>query len=184
MYNYSVQSCRYYGRICFSYSYILSVCPDYGHITTNIGIMAMKFKLVTRKNMGPDQKDIPEKKYAQMVCGDYVPFEDFLEEVGDSTGVGSAGSKAVIDRMVVVLVRHLRHGRRVQVGELGHFRYNFGSSGVEKEDDFVTSMIREPRVRFYPGKALRVAKSRTSFEKISLTEKAEEGDDDDRPVIE
>ena len=160
------------------------MCPDNGHITTNIGIMAMKFKLVTRKNMGPDQKDIPEKKYAQMVCGDYVPFEDFLEEVGDSTGVGSAGSKAVIDRMVVVLVRHLRHGRRVQVGELGHFRYNFGSSGVEKEDDFATSMIREPRVRFYPGKALRVAKSRTSFERISLTEKAEEGDDDDRPVIE
>lgn len=54
-------------------------------------IMAMKFKLVTRKNMGPDQEEVPEKIYAQMVCGDYVPFDEFVEEVADSSGVGSAG---------------------------------------------------------------------------------------------
>lgn len=146
--------------------------------------MAMKFKLVSRKNLGADQKDVPQKLHAQMVCGDYVSFDEFVEEVSDSSGVGSASVKAVVDRMVVVLVRHLPHGRRIQVGELGIFRYNFGSEGVENQDDFTTSMIREPRVRFYPGKALRVAKSHTSFERISLTEKADEGDDDDRPVIE
>ena len=43
------------------------------------------------------------------------------------------GVKAVIDRTVVVLVRHMQHGRRVQVGDLGHFRYNFGSEGVPDE---------------------------------------------------
>ncbi|MCD8270097.1 MAG: DNA-binding protein [Parabacteroides sp.] len=145
--------------------------------------MAMKFKLVSRKNLGEDQEEIPQKKYAQMVCGDYVSFDEFVEEVADSSGVGSASVKAVIDRMVVVLVRHLQHSRRVQVGELGHFRYNFGSEGVLNEKDFTTSMIREPKVRFYPGKALRVAKGRTSFERIGSVEK-EEDDDDDRPVIE
>ena len=141
--------------------------------------MAMKFKLVTRKNMGPDKEEVPEKIYAQMVCGDYVPFEEFIEEIADSSGVGSAGVKAVIDRSVVILVRHLQHGRRVHFGDLGHFRYNFGSEGV-------TSMIREPKVRFFPGKELRVAKSRTSFEKISLEKKdeGEGGGEDDRPVIE
>ena len=95
--------------------------------------MAMKFKLVTRKNLGPDQKEVPEKVYAQMVCGDYVPFEEFIEEIADSSGVGSAGVKAVIDRSVVILVRHLQHGRRVHFGDLGHFRYNFGSEGVTDE---------------------------------------------------
>ena len=93
-----------------------------------------------------------------MVCGDYVPFDEFVEEVADSSGVGSAGVKAVIDRTVVVLVRHMQHGRRVQVGDLGHFRYNFGSEGVPDEKSFATNMIREPKVRFFPGKALRVAK--------------------------
>ena len=38
----------------------------------------MKFKLVTRKNMGPDQEEVPEKIYAQMVCGDYVPFDELV----------------------------------------------------------------------------------------------------------
>ena len=150
--------------------------------------MAMKFKLVTRKNMGPDQESVPEKIYAQMVCGDLVPFDEFVEEVADSSGVGSAGVKAVIDRTVVILVRHMQHGRRVHVGDLGYFRYNFGSEGVLDEKKFATTMIREPKVRFFPGKALRVAKSRTNFEKIVSTDDTADneggGGSGDRPEIE
>lgn len=71
-----------------------------------------------------------------------------------------------MDRLNVVLARHLRNGRRVNVGELGTFRLNFGSQGVVGSDDFNTGLIREPRVRFLPGKALRTMKSLTSFERI------------------
>ena len=92
--------------------------------------MALKFKLVMRKNLGEDHESIPEKVYAQMVYGDLVTFDEFAEEVADSSGVGSASVKAVLDRMNVVLVRHLQHGRRVSVGELGLFRFCFGSSGA------------------------------------------------------
>lgn len=114
--------------------------------------MALKFKLVMRKNLGEDHESIPEKVYAQMVYGDLVTFDEFAEEVADSSGVGSASVKAVLDRMNVVLVRHLQHGRRVSVGELGLFRFCFGSSGVPDEKTFSTNLIREPKVRFYPGK--------------------------------
>ena len=51
-----------------------------------------------------------------MVSGDLVTFEELIEEVGDSTVAGSAGVKAVLDRLNVVLARHLRNGRRVNVG--------------------------------------------------------------------
>ena len=77
--------------------------------------------------------------------------------------------------MNVVLVRHLQHGRRVSVGELGLFRFCFGSSGVPDEKTFSTNLIREPKVRFYPGKALRVAKRRTSFEKTVLPNEEDTG---------
>ena len=137
--------------------------------------MALKFKLVMRKNLGEDHESIPEKVYAQMVYGDLVTFDEFAEEVADSSGVGSASVKAVLDRMNVVLVRHLQHGRRVSVGELGLFRFCFGSSGVPDEKTFSTNLIREPKVRFYPGKALRVAKSRTSFEKTALPNEEDAG---------
>ena len=128
--------------------------------------MALKYKLVPRKNLGKDQEENPEKLYAQMISGDLVTFEEFTEEVGDSTVAGSAGVKAVLDRVNVVLARHLRNGRRVCVGELGTFRLNFGSQGVIGADDFSTGLIKEPRVRFMPGRALRTMKSRTSFERI------------------
>ena len=114
--------------------------------------MALKYKLVQKRNLGKDQDENPEKVYAQMVSGDLVTFEELIEEVGDSTVAGSAGVKAVLDRL--------------NVGELGTFRLNFGSQGVIGSDDFNTGLIREPRVRFLPGKALRTMKSLTSFERI------------------
>lgn len=147
--------------------------------------MGVKFKLVTKRNLGDDKGETPEKIYAQIVAGDYISNDEFIEEVADSSGVGSAGVKAVLDRVNVVLVRHLQHGRRVAVGELGTFRYTLGSDGVTDIAKFDTNLIREPRVRFYPGKALRTIKSRASFER--LTEKKEEeggSGEDDRPVIE
>lgn len=129
--------------------------------------MSMKYKLVSLRNLGEDKDENPEKIYALGVSGDYITFEQFVEEVSDSSGVGSAGVKAVLDRVNVVLARHLPHGRRVSVGELGTFRFTLGSFGVPDIKQFGTNLIREPRVRFYPGKALRTIKSQTSFERLS-----------------
>lgn len=148
--------------------------------------MSVKYKLVVKKNLGEDKADVPEKKYAQIVSGDFIAFPELIEEVSDSSGVGSAGVKAVLDRLNVVLVRHLQHGRRVSVGELGTFRFTIGSTGVIDEKSFDTSLIREPKVRFFPGKALRTIKSQASFEKLAEKKEDEKGgdEDDDRPVIE
>ena len=104
--------------------------------------MALKYRLIQKRNLGEDQASVPQKTYAQMVCGDYVPFEELVEEIQDSTVAGSAGVKAVVDRLVVTLVRHLRNGRRVCVGELGTFRLNFGSGGVENAADEKSGKFR------------------------------------------
>lgn len=149
--------------------------------------MSMKYKLVPMRNLGEDKNEHPEMIYAHAVSGDYVTFPQFVEEVSDSSGVGSAGVKAVLDRVNVVLARHLPHGRRVSVGELGTFRFTLGSPGVTDVKQFDTNLIREPRVRFYPGKALRTIKSQTTFERLTEKKKEEEGGntgEDDRPVIE
>ena len=34
--------------------------------------MSVKFKLVSKRNLGDDQKETPEKIYAQIVSGDYI----------------------------------------------------------------------------------------------------------------
>ena len=42
--------------------------------------MALKFKLVMRKNLGEDHESIPEKVYAQMVYGDLVTYKVFTTD--------------------------------------------------------------------------------------------------------
>ena len=51
--------------------------------------MAVKYRLIERKNLGNDKTETPKKQYAQVVYGDLVEFETFLEEVADGSGVGS-----------------------------------------------------------------------------------------------
>ena len=120
--------------------------------------MAVKYRLIERKNLGNDKTETPKKQYAQVVYGDLVEFETFLEEVADGSGVGSAQVKAVLDRINIVLKRNLSQGRRVNVGELGNFRFGVGSTGA--------------------GKALRIAKKLTNFEKKELSEPQSGGSQD------
>lgn len=58
--------------------------------------MAVKYRLIERKNLGNDKTETPKKQYAQVVYGDLVEFETFLEEVADGSGVGSAQVKAAL----------------------------------------------------------------------------------------
>lgn len=121
--------------------------------------MAVKYRLIERKNLGNDKTETPKKQYAQVVYGDLVEFETFLEEVADGSGVGSAQVKAVLDRINIVLKRNLSQGRRVNVGELGNFRFGVGSTGAATTEEFSNNLIKEPKVVFSPGKALRVSKN-------------------------
>ena len=140
--------------------------------------MAVKYRLIERKNLGNYKTETPKKQYAQVIYGDLVEFETFLEEVADGSGVGSAQVKAVLDRINIVLKRNLAQGRRVNVGELGNFRFGVGSTGAPTTEEFTTSLIKEPKVVFSPGKALRIAKKLANFEKKELSEPQNGGSQD------
>lgn len=127
--------------------------------------MSIKFRVVEKKNLGKDQEQNPTKMYAQVMYGDLIPYDSFLEEVADGSGVVSAQVKGVLDRFNVVLRRHLSLGQRISVGELGIFRFGVGSKGAMTEKDFSTDLIKKPRVIFVPGAALRVSRNLAKFEK-------------------
>ena len=40
--------------------------------------MSVKYKLVVKKNLGNDKGEVPEKKYAQIVSGDYIAFPELI----------------------------------------------------------------------------------------------------------
>jgi hypothetical protein len=56
--------------------------------------MAIKFKLLKRKNMGKDKDMIPEKVYAREVYSNKIEFDYLLKEISES-GIPSNQVKGV-----------------------------------------------------------------------------------------
>lgn len=148
--------------------------------------MAVKYRLIKRKNLGADKGENPTKFYAQAVNNGYVEFDELCEEIAETCTLTSADVKAVMDRMNYVLDKNLRAGRIVQFGEIGNFRMAVGSSGSVNEDDFETSQIRTPKIVFTPGSKLQGTRKQTSFQKDEYAAEPvgeEEEDGSDGPSI-
>ena len=136
--------------------------------------MALKYRLIQKRNLGEDQASVPQKTYAQMVCGDYVPFEELVEEIQDSTVAGSAGVKAVVRpsggrRWCATCAKRPPGVRR---GNWGTFRFEFRvRGGVENAARFQGGFDFGNRAcGSIPGKALRNMKSQANFERVDLVE--------------
>lgn len=135
--------------------------------------MSMKFRLIKAKNLGKDKEAIPEKVYARPVYTDKIPFKYLLNEIVES-GIPSNQVKGVLDRMNHLIRKHLMQGHIVQFGEFGNFRYSVGSTGSETEDDFDAAQIRQPKIVFFPGETLRVARKETDFDRLEMEKKKKE----------
>jgi predicted histone-like DNA-binding protein len=127
--------------------------------------MAIKYKLVSRPNLGKDAATNPTKVYAQTVTNGYVHFDEFCEDIAEASALTSADVKAMLDRMNYMLQKNLKAGRIVQIGELGNFRMTLGSTGSLTKSEFSSSQIKKPRIVFTPGKTLQTTRNNTLFER-------------------
>ena len=143
--------------------------------------MAQKFKLVERRNLGSDNKEVPRKFYAQAVNNGYVAFDELCGEIAENCTLTSADVKAVMDRMNYILDKNLKAGRIVQFGEIGNFRLAVGSTGSVTTKDFSTSLIKKPKIVFTPGSKLQVTRALTSFERIAEEAETGGGGEEERP---
>ena len=133
--------------------------------------MAIKFRIFKRVvQLGKDKGKT--KIFAQSVTTTKIFFKRFCEEVADGSTVDSADVKAVFDRMVKVLKRHMADGEAVDCGELGTFTPTFGSVAVDEKETFVASKhIKDPKVSFRAKPEFKDL-SGVSFERISEEEEA------------
>lgn len=136
--------------------------------------MSVKYKLVQRKDFSEGAGSDAKLWYAQGESSGNMTFEELCDEISESCTLTSADVKAALDRLTWVLSRNLQAGRIVQMGELGNFRLTIGSKGTITEDEFDTSLIKKPKVTFYPGKKLQQARTETSFERIDVKEEETE----------
>ncbi|MDH6306472.1 putative histone-like DNA-binding protein [Parabacteroides sp. PF5-5] len=117
--------------------------------------MALKYKLVLRKNMSPKAPNGQKLFYAQTRATRVCNFEEICDEVADTSTLSSGDLKLGVDRITSQLVKSLKKGEVVHMGELGNFQLLVRSTGSEKEGEFTQANLRRARLIFRPGAKLR-----------------------------
>lgn len=130
----------------------------------------IKYKLIQKKDMSEDAAEDAKLYYPQLVLNGRVTFQDLCEEVAEQSSLTSGDIKNCVDRLINCLVRHLKEGRSVDVGDLGSFRISLRSAGTINAEDYdPTLQMRPPKVIYNPGKKLReMRETNVQFERITV----------------
>ena len=123
----------------------------------------IKYLLISRKN--PITKEYAY--HASAIPVTPVKLEEIAENISATCTVNSADVKAVLDALQTQVIRCLRNGQSVRLGDLGSFHARLASAGVPTEEEFSMEHVRGIRVRFTPSSKMRWELS-TENPKVSL----------------
>ena len=151
--------------------------------------MAVKYRLVLRKDMSKDAPEDGKLVYAVSSSTGMCDTNQMCEIIADRSAATAGDVKLVLDGIMHVLQQKLPEGQTVQLGELGYIQAVLGSKGAATETDFTANMIKSRRILFRPGKLLKQMADNFKTERYTSgttpsTPPAGGGGEDDRPVIE
>lgn len=129
--------------------------------------MSVNYSLVKYENkMGKNAGE--SKFYARAQVYESITLKMFSKLISMQTTVSRADVSAVLVSAVENLVMELQRGNQVEFGELGKFRLQLTSEGVEKASDFKGDIhIKGVNIQFVPGDDLS-----TLFENLEFTQVA------------
>ena len=137
--------------------------------------MAIKYKLIQRRDFTRGAQPTDRKYYATLVSNGTASLEEICESISEETALTSADVKSCLDRLPRIIARHLREGRNVQVGELGSFRFVLCSSGADTEKEFdAATMMRTPKLVFTPGMVLKDVREKATYTRVTKKPEGEE----------
>ena len=144
--------------------------------------MSVKYKLVLKKDLTKGAAADAKRYYASANVTGMMDFDTICDVVADRSTASDGDVALVLLGLIRCMQEALLRGEVVQLGALGNFRLSLGSSGVVNADDFHASLIRKPRIIYYPGVKLREMIAKVSIERIGQeTDKSNAGGEDDRP---
>lgn len=111
--------------------------------------MAVLFKATPKKN--PQDLEAPEKFYPQAVGNGSTDLKELAELVASQCTVNRADCAAVLLALEDNIIRALRQGRIVRLGELGTFQVGLSGKGSEKQEEVGAQNIIGAHINFRPG---------------------------------
>ncbi|WP_099464387.1 HU family DNA-binding protein [Parabacteroides provencensis] len=128
--------------------------------------MAIKFKLVQRKDLTKGTADDAKRFYASANVTGKMDFQAICARIADRSTASDGDVALVLRGLIHCMKEALLRGESVQLGDLGHFQAVIGSKGSLTEEEFNVSLIKKPRIIFRPGADLRDVVRKISFERI------------------
>jgi len=125
--------------------------------------MSIKFKSLERIN--PRDITADKKHYAKVVTQGHTDLKELAELVATQCTVSPADCYAVLIALEGNIIRELKNGRIVHLGELGSYRVSVSAEGMTTADEVVQSTIKKARVLFSPGKGFRDMLKTLSYKK-------------------
>ena len=92
--------------------------------------MPAKYKLVLRKDMRKGAEADAKLYYANAKAAGTVGIQELCDLIAEGSTASAGDVKLILDELIRVMRRSLGKGEVVQVGELGNFQLQFGSTGT------------------------------------------------------
>ena len=115
--------------------------------------MAVKIKTVSKRN--PRDLVAPVKFYAQAVADGSVDLNDLAEIIATQCTVSKADCYAVLIALEGNIIRELKKGRIIRLGELGSFQIGISSEPSINLEEVSATSVKKARINFRPGFGLR-----------------------------
>lgn len=127
--------------------------------------MAIKYKVIERGEPGVVGGGT-KKFYASANVTGEKSLAGLTRDIEKISTVSGADIRAVLYALVDTMTGALSEGQIVRLGELGSLRVSISSEGKEKEKEVTPATIKQARVVFTPGKAIKDMLETVTYEKM------------------
>jgi predicted histone-like DNA-binding protein len=101
--------------------------------------------------------------YALPVSSGSLTLADLTQIIEKICTVHGADIRAVVYALLDVITQEISSGKIIKLGELGTFRLSFSSEGKETPEQVKPSSIKQSRILFMPGDALKKMLKQVSY---------------------
>lgn len=124
--------------------------------------MSLVVKVVPRILLTDENRE-EVRYYGSVKSRQLVSFEQLCKRVSHSSLSTKGDVQLVLKGFLSLLEEYLAMGKSVKLDSLGCFRLSAGSKGVESEEDFHVSAMRQPRLTFVASMRLKRMAERVKF---------------------
>ena len=130
--------------------------------------MARNVTYSVSPRVNPNDKEAAPKYYAHVQASGDVNLREMSERIQQSCTVHKSDVFAVLVALEDVMTDALKSGEIVRLGDLGSLQIGISSKGAVTEEDYSESLIKQARINFRPGLALRGILSNLTYTKVKV----------------